>query len=307
MAHLSPGTYLLCEILRRASDDPHIHTVDLGLGDEGYKERYSKAGRLTLHITASSRRSKALEVCRYHGAQFVKRSSRLEQGIRGCMVKIQSIRERVSKNGIANALKFFSSRSVHLLVGASEVLFFEGNATPTPRADLSLQPLSFKLLATAAMRYEADGESLDYILRAAERLNSGGADGFALTTVAGAPVHFCWVSRFHGFKMTELRQVLEEPAPGSVLLFDCWTPPSQRGLGYYGLCIASVAGQMLEQGKRPWIFSAASNVNSLRGIERSGFMPRFSLKRRTGFLVTTISKVNLTEMTSPRLDLYPAA
>ncbi len=56
MAHLSPGTYLLCEILRQASEDPQIHTVDLGLGDEEYKERYSKAGRMTLHITASSGR-----------------------------------------------------------------------------------------------------------------------------------------------------------------------------------------------------------------------------------------------------------
>jgi len=76
MAHLSPGTYLLCEILRQASEDPQIHTVDLGLGDEEYKEKYSKAGRLTLHITASSGRRKALEVCRYRAAQFVKRSPR---------------------------------------------------------------------------------------------------------------------------------------------------------------------------------------------------------------------------------------
>jgi O-antigen/teichoic acid export membrane protein len=85
-----------------------------------------------------------------------------------------------------------------------------------------------------------------------------------------------------------------------VLLFDCWTPPSQRGQGYYGLCICKVAGQLLEQGKRPWIFSAASNRSSLRGIERSGFIPRFSLKRRTRFLITTTSKVNLSESSSPK-------
>jgi hypothetical protein len=196
---------------------------------------------------------------------------------------------------------------MQLLDSANEELFFEGTSTQSQRSDLRLQPLTFKLLATASMQYEAEAGTLDYILRAAKRLNSGCADGFTLTNLEGVPLHFCWVSQFQGYKLTELPQVLEEPVPGSVLLFDCWTPLSQRGRGYYGQCIAKVAGQMLETGKHPWIFSAASNVSSLRGIEKSGFIPRFSLKRRTRFLVTTISKINLRESTPARMDLYPAA
>jgi CelD/BcsL family acetyltransferase involved in cellulose biosynthesis len=308
MAQLSPGTYLLCEILRQASEDPQIHTVDLGLGDEEYKERYSKAGRMTLHITASSGRRKALEVCRYRAAQFVKRSPRLEHGIRCGLAKLQSVRKRILRDGLAGAFRLLASRSMQFLTSRSEVLFFEGmTAMQSQSADLILHPLSFKLLASAAMAYEAEGETLDYILRAAKRLNSAGAEGFALTTLAGVPVHFCWVSPFQGFAMAELRQVLQEPAPGSVLLFDCWTPLSQRGQGYYGQCIAKVGGQMLETDKRPWIFSAATNVSSLRGIVKSGFIPRFSLKRRRRFLVTTISKINLSESPRARMDLYPAA
>jgi len=123
----------------------------------------------------------------------------------------------------------------------------------------------------------------------------------------GVPLHFCWVSQFQGFHMAELRQTLDEPTPGSVLLFDCWTPLSQRGQGYYGQCIAKVAGQMLEKSKHPWIFSAASNVSSLRGIERSGFVPRFSLKWRRIFVVTATSKIMLNESSTPRMDLFPAA
>jgi CelD/BcsL family acetyltransferase involved in cellulose biosynthesis len=307
MAHLSPGTYLLCEILRQASEDPQIHTVDLGLGDEEYKEKYSKAGRLTLHITASSGRRKALEVCRYRGAQFIKRSPRLEHGIRTGLARLQSVQKRISRDGLAGGFNLLVSRYMQFLTSPSEVTFFEGATTQSQRADLRLQPLSFNLLATAAMQYEAELGTLDYILRAAKRLNSGCADGFALTTLEGVPLHFCWASQFQGFAMTELRQALEEPAPASVLLFDCWTPLSQRGQGYYGECIAKVAGQMLEKGKHPWIFSAASNVSSLRGIEKSGFIPRFSLKRKRRFLVTTISKINLSESTRARMDLYPAA
>ncbi len=307
MAHLSPGTYLLCEILRQASDDPQIHTVDLGLGDEEYKEKYSKAGRLTLHITASSRRRKALEVCRYRAAQFIKRSPRLEHGIRAGLARLQSVRKRISRDGLAGGFKLLASRYMQFLTSPSEVMFFEGTATQSQRADLRLRPLSFKVLATAAMQYEAEPGTLDYILRAAKRVNSGHADGFALTSLEGVPLHFCWVSQFQGFHMAELRSALEEPASGSVLLFDCWTPLSQRGQGYYGQCIAKVASQMLENGKHPWIFSAASNASSLRGIEKSGFIPRFSLKRKRRFLVTTLSKINLNESSSARMDLYPAA
>jgi len=196
---------------------------------------------------------------------------------------------------------------MQFLTSPSEVMFFEGTATQSQRADLRLQPLTFKLLATAAMEYEAEPGTLEYILRAAERLNSGCADGFALTTLEGVPLHFCWASQFQGFHMAELRQTLDEPAPGSVLIFDCWTPLSQRGQGYYGQSIANVAGQMLEMGKHPWIFSAANNASSLRGIEKNGFIPRFSLKRKRRFLVTTISKINLSESTGARMDLYPAA
>ena len=107
--------------------------------------------------------------------------------------------------------------------------------------------------------------------------------------------------------MSELSQVLKEPVPDSVLLFDCWTPSAQRGTGYYGLCIAEVANLMLAQGKPPWIFSAASNHGSLRGIEKSGFIPRFSLKRRKRFLLTTISTSELKEGPASQFDLYPAA
>jgi len=126
-------------------------------------------------------------------------------------------------------------------------------------------------------------------------------------TSAGIPTHFCWVSPFEGFRLAELQQTLTEPAPGSVLLFDCWTPQSQRGNSHYGHCIAEVARQMLAQGKRPWIFSAANNTNSLRGIEGSGFVPRFSLKRRTRLFISTISKVSLEESPAVRMDLFPAA
>ncbi|PYV59998.1 MAG: hypothetical protein DMG95_14495, partial [Acidobacteria bacterium] len=59
--------------------------------------------------------------------------------------------------------------------------------------------------------------------------------------------------------------------------------------------------------KRPWIFSGAMNVSSLRGIEKGGFVLRFSLKRRRLFGVTKTSKITLDESNASRMDLFPAA
>jgi hypothetical protein len=64
------------------------------------------------------------------------------------------------------------------------------------------------------------------------------------------------------------------------MLFDCWTPVSMRGRQYYGQTISLIAKRMRENGKSPWIFSAASNVASVRGLEKAGFQRRYSLVRQ---------------------------
>ena len=306
MADCSPGSYLLCEILRQASEDSEIRNVDLGLGDEEYKHRYSKCSRPTLHITASSPGRKAIEVCRYRSAELVKRSPRLERNVRAWAGKAAKIRQTVASNGIVYAISHYARRAAEALTGSREVSFFECTNPRLSANTLSLQPLSTRLLAKATMEYENDAPTLAYALRSAGRLNSGSVSGFALTTESGNPVHFCWVAPFEGFHLSELRQVLKEPAPNAVLLFDCWTPSAQRGNGHYGACIAEVAKLMLAQGKRPWIFSAAGNASSLRGIEKSGFVPRFSLKRRKKFFLTTVSSSELKNPPS-QFDLHPAA
>lgn len=305
-SHLSPGSYLLCEILEQACKDPRIQNVDLGLGDEEYKQRYSKSGRLTLNITASSPSGRAFAVCRYRSAELVKRFPRLEHRVRAWAAGAAKVRRAVAKNGSVSAIWYYVSRMRTSLTSAGEVSFFECSKPRLSNTAFSLQALTSRLLARAVIEDEKDPQTLEYALRAAQRLASSTAQAYALVT-AGTPLHFCWISPFEGFYLSEFRQVLKEPVANSVLLFDCWTPPSKRGNGYYGLCIAEVANLMLAQGKRPWIFSAVSNISSLRGIEKSGFVPRFSLLQRKRFLVNRISSVPLNEVPSPQLDLYPAA
>ncbi|HEX6803116.1 MAG TPA: GNAT family N-acetyltransferase [Terriglobales bacterium] len=90
---LSPGTYLLSEIILAACQDAGIGIVDLGLGDEEYKARFAESGRRTLHVTVSGSKTKvAWSAARYHAAALVKRSSGLEKFARLCRNKLHGFR-----------------------------------------------------------------------------------------------------------------------------------------------------------------------------------------------------------------------
>lgn len=79
----SPGFCLLTKMVEQACDNPEIHLLDMGLGEEGYKERFAGAYRQTLHATVTdSRAARLRERVRYHAAAAVKSSPRLEHWVR---------------------------------------------------------------------------------------------------------------------------------------------------------------------------------------------------------------------------------
>ena len=104
--------------------------------------------------------------------------------------------------------------------------------------------------------------------------------GLALVDANGALLHFAWVTAFDGFFLSELNAKVDAPSADCVMIFDCWTPVSARGHGYYGQTVSLIAKRMRDRGKNPWIFSAASNLASVRGLEKAGFQRRYSLVRQ---------------------------
>jgi CelD/BcsL family acetyltransferase involved in cellulose biosynthesis len=79
----SPGFCLLTKMVEQACDNPAIHLLDLGLGEEAYKARFASAYRQTLHATITDSRAVRLrETVRYHAAAAVKSSPRLEHWVR---------------------------------------------------------------------------------------------------------------------------------------------------------------------------------------------------------------------------------
>ncbi len=286
----SPGFCLLARIIEDAAGSPLMKTVDFGLGAEDYKASFGNQTRETLYVTL--RRSFALhagEVIRYRAARAVMAVPRLESIVRATAARLQRLRDSVRIAGLSGTFGSMAKRIGGILWSREEVYFFDWPGADIEQSGMRLEPLDLNRLASAVPDYVDDSSTCAYLLRSADRLRTGGAESFGLIDDQGKIVHFAWVTSFDGFYLSELNTKVDAPSPDSVLLFDCWTPEAERGRGYYGQAVRLVAKRMEQQGKKPWIFSAARNTASVHGLEKAGFQRRYSLFRRRAFGWQTIS------------------
>jgi len=283
----SPGYCLLAKIVQLACESTEIQVVDLGLGAEDYKDRFATANRETLYLALNrSFWDHVRTAARDKVAATGRISPRIECWIRSTLSSIVKFRACLRESGVVGLLKRFSRRTWNSLFGFDAVLFFEWPVGTEERQGpivWTLRRLDSDLVGGAAIRYADDPETLEYLMRSAHRLRSEGNEGFALIDTEGMPVHFCWAKEFEGFGMAELNRTLSAPCPEAVMIFDCHTPAEKRGQGFFAAAITALANHLRAEGKSPWIFGASTNRNSLRGIERAGFVRRFTLGRKRMF------------------------
>lgn len=276
-----PGFCLLTQVIQDATENPALTKLDLGLGSEAYKAKFANATRRTLYVTLHrSLRKHWQEIVRYRMAAAVAMRPRAERMARSVIDGVKSAKRCAKGSGLPKTFGWLLARIMARVFSREEVFFFEDASAVSPRVDASsLRPISYQLLAEAAMRYYDDEPTLQYLLRSAARLRQGNAEGFALVDTNGTPLHFAWSAQFEGFFLSELNATVDAPSADCVMLFDCWTPAALRGRGYYGKTVGLVAQLFRERGKRPWIFSAGGNASSLRGLAKTGFQRRYSLVR----------------------------
>ena len=280
----SPGFCLLGKIIEEAAATPDIKIVDFGLGAEEYKDALANQTRETLYVSLRrSRLANNREIVRYRVAQLAKGIPAVEDGIRRSLEWTREFRQRLRREGVfASARRWLQG----FLWSDTEVFFFEPASDPVPEVKTaSLREIDLNDLAMAVEQYVDDPHTCTYLLRCAQRLRDSACQGYTLVDGGGKHLHFAWVTDFDRFFLSELNAVTEAPSCDCVMLFDCWTPAAQRGEGYYGYAAAMIAQRMTERGKHPWIFSAAGNLSSVRGLEKAGFRKRYSLvrKRRLGW------------------------
>jgi CelD/BcsL family acetyltransferase involved in cellulose biosynthesis len=278
----SPGYCLLAKIVELGCDSPELSMVDLGLGAEGYKERFANASRSTLYCELNRslvRHWRA--VARHWLAQIATRSPAIEGRIRSVRSFLTETRRTIASVGFVATLKGVGRRIRRSLFSQDRVLFFEwpSNAGVPDSPGIRLEPLGSDVLGDAAVQYGNDPASMAFLTRSAQRVRSEGGEGFVLMTEEGVPVHFCWMKAFEGFQMAELGRKLKAPCENAVMIFDCFTPESVRGHGFFPHAIAMLATRLTAQGKSAWIFGAETNRASVQGIDKSGFKHKFTLGR----------------------------
>lgn len=287
---LSPGYCLLAKIVESACERTDIDVVDLGLGAEDYKYRFATMDRRTLYLVLNTSFSDHVRaVVRDGGAAVVKASPEIESLIRSIISHIAKLRARLRETGFSGIFRWLSRRIRSSVAAFDEVLLFDwhaGGENPKELCSMTLRPFDSELMGAAAIRYVDDPATLDHLLRCAQRFRTEGDRGFVLLNDDGVPVHFCWVKDFEGFRMAELERTLRAPSADAVMIFDCFTPASVRGRGFFTRAIAALAELLNSEGKAPWIFGAATNQASLRGIEKSGFAHKFTLGRKRILFLT---------------------
>jgi len=202
------------------------------------------------------------------------------------VARSMTLRENLSRMGVAQVGGQLTRRFIDSLWSDGEVIFFENSGeVRANRTERRLEKLDLNQLASAVSQYANDQQTCTYLLRSAARFRTPSAEGFALADAGGKLLHFAWVKAFQDFFLEELNAEVDAPSEDCVMLFDCWTPQAVRGRGYYGETIAMISKLLHERGSKPWIFSAATNIASIRGLQKSGFQPRYSLvrQRRLGF------------------------
>jgi CelD/BcsL family acetyltransferase involved in cellulose biosynthesis len=278
----SPGSCLLRLLTEEACADSSVKRLDLGSGDEPYKERFSNAISSTRYVHLSKSMTRHLvNVGRHWLATSARRFPVMEKQLRMGRDLFRRLQSRIGKTGMVATAKHALTRVRRSLVSEDELVFFEAPRIRTLEDEsVTLSPLGWEDIASAALNNADDEPTLKYLMRCAQRLRQGLATGYFLLGRGTQPSHLLCVDLYDGFHLSEFNSRLESSDPTAAMIFDCWTPAAQRGH----------AAHLQRQQRHVWIFSAAKNESSVRGILEAGFVYRFSLVRSRRLWHATLSR-----------------
>lgn len=290
----SPGSCLLRLLVEEGCANPSVKKLDLGLGDEAYKQRFSNAISSTHYVQLSKSLWRHMgTVARHSMASSVGRHPAIDRQLRRGRDFVRGLQSRIGKIGWAATALHALTRIKTSVASRDEIAFFEAPQEIQVVEDekMVLSPLSWDHIAFAAMNHADDDQTLQYLMRCAQRLRRGHENGYCLDAPAKqTPFHFLWVGSYNGFHLSEINHTLESSNPSAAMIFDCWTPEAYRGRGIYAAAIRLAAAHLQKQQRQVWIFSAAKNESSIRGIVKAGFVQRFSLVRGRSLLHSKLSR-----------------
>ena len=309
---LSPGSCLLRFLVEEGCADPSVKRLDLGLGDEAYKSRFANSAQRTSHVEVSANRVRHVAgVGRDWLAAKARKSPHVEQSLYVTRDRLRGLRKRIRETGLVATAGYSLGRAAHRVNSDDELLLFEApfiGAATTSKG--KLVSVDWKLLCDSAILFADDEPTLQYLMRCAQRLRPDGPQGYALLKPDGVPVHFTWSTDLDGFYFDEIDHRIQSASlqrsqamtevsvahgaaaavPGAAILFDSWTPRAHRGGGYYAITLREAAAVLEKQQRTIWGFSSPVNASSIRGLQKAGFVYRFSLVRKRRLMRSSVSR-----------------
>ncbi len=281
--HVSPGSCLLRLLVEEGAKDASVRWLDLGLGDEPYKHRFANDLRQTRYVHLSRGfPTHAANVGRQMLNTTADRFPQFGNKLRAARNFYHGLASQVEDRGLGETVRESVRRTLRSFASRDEVLLFEAPESQVSGGPaIQLLPLTREHLVEASILNAGDVHTLRYLMRCARRLKEPGAAGFLLQDNEHRPIHFLWIDKYDGFRLSEISHNLERFSADAAMIFDCWTPAPHRRRGFYAAAIGQAAANLRREGVPAWIFSAATNLSSVRGILKAGFLYRFSLVRRS--------------------------
>ncbi len=275
----SPGVWLLTAIVEQACESSKIDRVDLGLGAEGYKERLANSSRQTLHITMSRSLLKHLAaMCRYKVACRLKSAPVLDSLIRQAKKRFTSLRSLFRDERVIKSLST-SAQYIRRALSGRPILFYEWEEIKLSRDANRIVPIDLNLLAEAAMHYEGDSDTLNYLLYAAN-LTTAKLSGFALIDENGIPGSFFWTRHVDVTGIPHSEDPPNTSGSESTLIWNYWIPVSMRAGSYAARALSFLAAHLRASETQPWITIPSYDGVRAKEVTDAGFVYRFSTSGR---------------------------
>ena len=124
--HVSPGSCLLRLMVEEGARDASLRWLDLGLGDEPYKERFANNTRETRYVQLSRGFQRHVaSLARQMITSTADRFPQFGNKLREARALFQIAASRVQENGVVATARYSIQKAVRPLASQDEVLLFE--------------------------------------------------------------------------------------------------------------------------------------------------------------------------------------
>jgi CelD/BcsL family acetyltransferase involved in cellulose biosynthesis len=281
----SPGEVLIKKLFEYVRDR-RLSKFDFTVGDEVFKTRFANriANNYAIHAFRRSPIGSlgSVTLCVKDGLKKHPKTYRAAKHILSLAKNsVRNVHSTLKRNGVSTlARKLWLKAWRGAVFSRDEVLVFSirGDGPEPATEGIEIKEGTLRDLACLAATH---GEFITPGKLATARHRRRRGDRLHLAWKNGELAHVAWMGNRADITASfeignRCRVDLERPSP---VIFDCWTPPTMRGQGIYPLVLRQLVNRYRSTTTEYWIYCLRDNIASIRGIEKSGFLPRYRMRR----------------------------